>query len=418
MPRRTNSFSPEPESLEGLPESKTLPRLMVGVIVMVALIYLTSDYDLYGGSDGDAASGGGPIGTFFLVLLVHAALYALGPRIRSKAPLVVPYFLTQSALVFGVGILTDNFPVVLLLYAASIAEAVAILGGTKRVFGIAAFGALLFAINTAAVTGVRGALNVLLTLSSLGLLLYLINYARGAVAMRRIRALVRQLDESNHELAEYAGQVEGLTITNERHRMARELHDTLAQGLVGLTLQLEAADSHLTNGRAGKAHEIVMQTITRGREALADARRAIYDLRSGDDSEGDMSQSIREEIGRFKAASGMNCTLALSLEHPIPSATADNILRCIREGLTNVLRHAQASDASVTVAEKHNHIEVVLRDDGVGFDPAAVPAGHYGILGIHERTRTSGGTVDIESIPGSGTTLRMRFAVAATAEIA
>jgi len=60
----------------------------------------------------------------------------------------------------------------------------------------------------------------------------------------------------------------------------------------------------------------------------------------------------------------------------------------------------------------------VLRDDGVGFDPAAVPAGHYGILGIHERTRSSSGTVDIESIPGSGTTLRMRFAVAAAAEIA
>ena len=152
MPPRTVSHSPEPEPLDGAPESKTLPRLMVGVIVMVALIYLTSDYDLYGGSEG-AAPTGGPTGTFFLVLLIHAALYALGPRIRSKAPLVVPYFLTQSALVFGVGILTDNFPVVLLLYAAIIAEAVAILGGTKRVFGIAAFGALLFAINTAAVTG-------------------------------------------------------------------------------------------------------------------------------------------------------------------------------------------------------------------------------------------------------------------------
>ncbi len=417
MSLRTTSGSSEPESLDDALESKTLPRLMVGVIVMVALIYLTSDYDLYGGSEG-AAPTGGPTGAFFLVLLIHAALYALGPRIRSNAPLVVPYFVIQSALVFGVGILTDNFPVVLLLYAAIIAEAVAILGGTKRVFGIAAFGALLFAINTAAVTGVRGALNVLLTLSSLGLLLYLINYARGAVAMRRIRALVRQLDESNHELAEYAGQVEGLTITNERHRMARELHDTLAQGLVGLTLQLEAADSHLTNGRAGKAHEIVMQTITRGREALSDARRAIYDLRSGDDSEGNLPQAIGEEIGRFKAASGMSCSLALSLEHPIPPATADNILRCIREGLTNVLRHAQANDASVTVAERHDHLEVVIRDDGVGFEPATIPAGHYGILGMHERTRTSGGTVDIESAPGSGTTLRMRFAVAAAEEIA
>ncbi len=417
MPRRTSSIGPEPESLEGLPESKTLPRLMVGVIVMVALIYLTSDFDLYGDGQGDAATGSSS-GAFFLVLLIHAVLYGLGPRIRSQAPLVVPYFLTQSALVFGVGILTDNFPVLLLLYAAIIAEAVAILGGTKRVFGIAAFGALLFAVNTAAVTGVRGALNVLLPLSSIGLLLYLINYARGAVAMRRIRALVRKLDESNHELAEYAGKVEGLTITNERHRMARELHDTLAQGLVGLTLQLEAADSHLSHGRAGKAHEIVMQTITRGREALSDARRAIYDLRSGDNSEGDLSQAIREEIGRFKGASGMSCSMTLSLERPIAPATADNILRCIREGLTNVLRHAQANDASVTVAEKHDQIEVVIRDDGVGFDPAAVPAGHYGILGLHERTRTSGGTVDIESAPGSGTTLRMRFAVADAQEIA
>ena len=80
MSLRTTSSSSEHESLDDALESKTLPRLMVGVIVMVALIYLTSDYDLYGGSEG-AAPTGGPTGAFFLVLLIHAALYALGPHL-------------------------------------------------------------------------------------------------------------------------------------------------------------------------------------------------------------------------------------------------------------------------------------------------------------------------------------------------
>src|SRR5512141_2059623 len=96
------------------------------------------------------------------------------------------------------------------------------------------------------------------------------------------------------QLTEYAAQVEDLTIANERQRIARELHDTLSQGLAGLILQLEAADAHLSNKNSEQAQTIVTNAMAQARVTLADARHAIDDLRQS--SRDDLDSALRLEI--------------------------------------------------------------------------------------------------------------------------
>jgi NarL family two-component system sensor histidine kinase YdfH len=99
-------------------------------------------------------------------------------------------------------------------------------------------------------------------------------------AREQVQEIAAELEKANQQLSQYAAQVEDLTISNERQRMARELHDTLSQGLTGIILQLEAIEAHLSNERIDKAKAIVSNAKLQARAALADARNAIDDLRN------------------------------------------------------------------------------------------------------------------------------------------
>jgi len=142
---------------------------------------------------------------------------------------------------------------------------------------------------------------------------------------------------------------------------------------------------------------------------LADARRAIGDLRQGAAVPEDLSEAVREEADHFATATGIACTLDLDSLPPLPDDMREHTLRVVSEGLTNVARHAQASQVWIRLASGDDCLEVEVRDDGVGFDPAAAAAqsGHYGLLGMRERARLAGGTLVVESTPGKGTVLRL-----------
>jgi two-component system, NarL family, sensor histidine kinase YdfH len=115
-----------------------------------------------------------------------------------------------------------------------------------------------------------------------------------------------------------------LTLLTERQRMARELHDTLAQGLAGIILQLGVAQARLAERQPEIAQEVVLQTLISAREALANARRAIDDLRTDDTCSADPIAMVQEEIGRFTAATGipgeselgsLGCVIPMHAEH-------------------------------------------------------------------------------------------------------
>src|SRR5262249_33090189 len=131
---------------------------------------------------------------------------------------------------------------------------------------------------------------------SVGLALF---YGVASVFFASYGALLTQAMAANRQLEEYAARVEDLTLSHERQRLARELHDTRAEGRAGLILQLEAGDSHLGHGSVARAQAIVSQAMTRARHTLADARRAIADLRAGDSALADLDLAIRAEVERF-----------------------------------------------------------------------------------------------------------------------
>jgi NarL family two-component system sensor histidine kinase YdfH len=208
--------------------------------------------------------------------------------------------------------------------------------------------------------------------------------------------------------------VEDLTLAAERQRLARELHDTLAQGLAGLILQLEAVDSHLARGGVERAQAIVRQAMTRARLTLADARRAISDLRAEDALPADLDQAIRDEVERFTAATGLPCDLDLQPLPALPERLREQAFRTVTEGLTNIAHHARAQRVTVQVASRDGALEVKVWDDGVGFDPLAVSeqVGHYGLVGLRERARLAGGSLTVTSTPGQGTTIGLRLPLA------
>ncbi|MCB0232342.1 MAG: sensor histidine kinase, partial [Anaerolineae bacterium] len=238
---------------------------------------------------------------------------------------------------------------------------------------------------------------------------YVVLYTRQAEAKAEAQRLLRELETAHRQLAEYAVQVEDLTLAAERQRMARELHDTLAQGLAGLILQLEAAKSQLEAGRTTRTGEIIDQALLRARETLGEARQAIGDLRSSDGVPADLGLAIRREVDRFSAATGIPCAVEVSLSATLPQRSTEHAVRIVSEALSNVALHAEADHVWVSAAQQDDLITITVRDDGVGFDrdPQKPGAGHYGLVGMRERARLAGGMLAVTSAPGRGTAVQL-----------
>jgi NarL family two-component system sensor histidine kinase YdfH len=126
-----------------------------------------------------------------------------------------------------------------------------------------------------------------------------------------------------------------------------------------------------------------------------------------------LAEGIRKEVNRFTTATGIPCELDLAIIPALPATTCEHIIRIVAEGLTNIARHAQANQVWLRIVINNERQEIELRDNGVGFDPTGtmVQSGHYGLLGIRERARLAGGTLDVQSVVGQGTTLQLTLAL-------
>jgi NarL family two-component system sensor histidine kinase YdfH len=238
---------------------------------------------------------------------------------------------------------------------------------------------------------------------------YVTMYSRQSEARARAQGLLKELEGANQQLSEYATQVEDLTLANERQRMARELHDTLSQGLAGLILQLEAVDAHLAGNHPERARSILRQSMEKARETLAEARLAIDDLRH--DAQTNLEEGVRQEIDHFTDSTGIPCSREIEFPAKLSEQVSETVLRVTREGLTNIARHAKAKRASIRIVNitMEDQLEIEISDDGIGFDPQKVEAGHYGLLGMQERVRLAGGSIDLHSDPGNGTRIGIRI---------
>jgi NarL family two-component system sensor histidine kinase YdfH len=326
---------------------------------------------------------------------------------------VLAYFAAQGALLLAIGLLTSLQALILGLYMALIGEAAGILWPDVRATVLAAaFYVGLMLIN---VTVAWGGETLVQLLPILGFMLifvitYVVLFVRQAEARERAQTLLRDLEIAHRQLREYADRVEELTISQERQRMARELHDTLAQGLAGLILQLEAADSHLENDNPAPAQAVVQQAMGRARTTLHEARRAIQALRPAALDEGSLIDALGREIDQFAATSGVRAAFEVDTGPlNVSPDTAQGILRILQECLTNVARHAHAGHVCVRLTCSSDGLQVRVQDDGVGFDPAKglERPDCFGLAGMKERAQRMGGALQVESAPGRGTTVTL-----------
>jgi signal transduction histidine kinase/ligand-binding sensor domain-containing protein len=200
-------------------------------------------------------------------------------------------------------------------------------------------------------------------------------------------------------------------VLGERNRIAREIHDTLAQGYVGISVQLEVLAELLRHNKVEAAAKQLDTTRGHVREGLADARQSIWALRSQDSGEKTLPVKLRRAT---EQAGGHSLDASFSVYgayRPLPPGTEREYLRVAQEAIHNVKKHAEAKHLFVQLEYGQAEVALEVRDDGRGFAPEEAPhspSDHYGLTGMRERAAAIGGTLEVTSEPGTGTTVRLR----------
>lgn len=199
-------------------------------------------------------------------------------------------------------------------------------------------------------------------------------------------------------------------VLGERNRIAREIHDTLAQGYVGISVQLEVLTELLRHNKVDAATRQLDTTRTHVREGLAEARQSIWALRSQDSGEKTLPVRLRRVTERTDGH-GIEAKFSVfGAYRPLSPRIEREILRVAQEAIHNVEKHAGAQHLSVRLDYGPAEIALEVRDDGRGFtisEKATSEPGHYGFTGMRERAAAIGGTLEVTSGPGAGTSVRL-----------
>jgi two-component system NarL family sensor kinase len=215
------------------------------------------------------------------------------------------------------------------------------------------------------------------------------------------------------ERARLFDQSRRLGAAEERNRIAREIHDTLAQGLAAVALRLEMADALIESGADSEAvRNALRQGLDLTRSNLQEARRSVLELRAAP-LEGRTLPEALSSLAAALSGDGLEVTFnATTSSIALPTRLELGIYRIAQESLRNVELHAKASHVSVDLTSDSEAITLVVEDDGCGFNPEAIPQGHYGLVGLNERVRLLGGTLTIESTPSEGTRIEATIPIA------
>lgn len=233
--------------------------------------------------------------------------------------------------------------------------------------------------------------------------IFIVIFTQMAVSEEKARSeveeLVRELEEANQRLREYAMQVEDLAITKERNRLAREIHDGLGHYLTTIHMQIQAARAVMQRDPK-KAEDALGTAMSQAQEALLDVRRSVASLR---DMPGGSSslQDAMERILKSCEGAGLRAELKVLGETRAVSPQAMlTMYRAAQEGINNVVKHAHAYRVTVTLDYTHlEQIQMTVEDDGVGTETVE---GGFGLLGIRERVHFLDGQVAVNTRPGSG----------------
>ncbi|MFE6763547.1 sensor histidine kinase [Streptomyces sp. NPDC057689] len=246
---------------------------------------------------------------------------------------------------------------------------------------------------------------------------------READQERAKTATITALESANarleQALAENAGlhaqllvQAREAGVADERRRLAAEIHDTIAQGLTGIIAQLQAAGSTADSDPA-LAREHLVRAAALARHSLGEARRSVHNLLPAALEHDDLPGALEKTVTTWSRRTGVRAEFTVTgTVEPLHDEVGATLLRIAEEALANAGRHAEASRAGVTLSYMGDEITLDVRDDGRGFDPAALPpyrgAGGFGLGGMRSRAERIAGTVEVETGPGLGTAVSAR----------
>lgn len=205
------------------------------------------------------------------------------------------------------------------------------------------------------------------------------------------------------ERARLADESTQLARSEERARIAREIHDTLAQGLTAITLHLEGALNQLEHDPE-RARERLERALDMSRHSLEDARRSVLSLRTSPLTK-PLPESLHGLARGFTSETGVRVHVRTSDGIALSTEQEADLFRIAQEALNNVRRHAHAREVEIELRRTADRVRLSIRDDGRGFDPAAVAAGRHGILGMKERAKLQHGRLRIRSVLGDGSSI-------------
>lgn len=187
----------------------------------------------------------------------------------------------------------------------------------------------------------------------------------------------------------------------ERNRLAREIHDTLAQGLTAVSLQLESADALLeAEADPDRVRQMVQQALALTRANLEEARRSVLDLRAAPLA----GRTLVEALAVLAEQAPLPIDLLVTGgSQPLSPRVEIGLYRLAQEAINNACQHAQASQIVVKLVATPQMVTLTVEDDGRGFELADVPDGRFGLVGLNERVKLLNGRFHVESTPGKGT---------------
>ena len=195
-----------------------------------------------------------------------------------------------------------------------------------------------------------------------------------------------------------------LGAVEERNRLAREIHDTLAQGLSAIALHLETADALLdVQDKLDQTRQAIRQALTLTRANLDEARRSVHDLRAVPLEGRTLAAALKNLTQEVATQANLMITFtAIGGNRPLPMAIEAGLYRVAQEALTNVGAHAQARKVRVELLVTPAKVQLTIQDNGRGFGLACITENRYGITGMNERMKLLGGELRIESAVGKG----------------
>ncbi|NIV30719.1 MAG: sensor histidine kinase, partial [Anaerolineae bacterium] len=233
-------------------------------------------------------------------------------------------------------------------------------------------------------------------------------FVRADAARRESQQLLAELQEAHHQLQEYALHAEEMAVVQERNRLAREMHDTLGHRLTVAAVQLEGAQ-RLCSADPERAQDMVSTVREEIREALGELRGAVATLRAPIEADLQLRSSLRRLIAHFEEATGFVVHQVLPEEMPeLPGTYRLAIYRAAQEALTNIQKHAEATQVWLMLSTQDDAVTLLVGDDGQGVSLSGEQSG-FGLRGMRERAAQLGGELHLEPRRGGGTQVSLRL---------